>query len=287
MLILHCSDVHITEDYSSVPWLRLGWRRWIAMLELKLGGRGKEYLQAREVLAQIIRDAPAHGAAHVVVSGDITAYGMESEFRGAREAMEPAAADKANCTVIPGNHDCYTPQVIADRLFEKYFGHLLTSDWPEYATDGGFPFVRLLGAEVAVIGLRSAQVPPLPGLSYGVLGRKQLDALGKIVVDRRLDGRAVLVVVHHAPLTFSGRKDKWSHRLMDAEALFKLIPGPRFAILHGHIHRRYYHPATQYRPHIFCAGSSTQKGREGYWLVQASEGKVIGGVQHRPGELSA
>src|SRR5262249_25798317 len=57
MLILHCSDVHITMDYSKVPWLQLGWRRWIAMLELKMGGRGKQYLQAREVLAQIAREA--------------------------------------------------------------------------------------------------------------------------------------------------------------------------------------------------------------------------------------
>src|SRR5260370_11710680 len=141
MLILHCSDVHITEDYLSLPWLRVGWRRWIAMLEVKLGGRGKEYLQAREVLAQIVRDAPAHGASHVVVSGDLTAYAMESEFRGAREALEPVAADKARCTVIPGNHDCYTPQVIADRLFDRDFGHLLLSDWPEQATDCRFPVV--------------------------------------------------------------------------------------------------------------------------------------------------
>ena len=34
---LHCSDTHITEDYSKVPLRKLGWRRWIALGELKLG----------------------------------------------------------------------------------------------------------------------------------------------------------------------------------------------------------------------------------------------------------
>jgi hypothetical protein len=89
----------------------------------------------------------------------------------------------------------------------------------------------------------------------------------------------VLVAVHHAPLKASGGKDKLSHRLVDAEALFRVIPGRRFAIVHGHIHQRYYHPATEARPHIFCAGSSTQKGREGYWLIELKDGEVRGGVQ--------
>jgi 3',5'-cyclic AMP phosphodiesterase CpdA len=282
MLILHCSDVHITEDYSKVPWLQLGWRRWIALLELKIGGRGKQYLQAREVLTQIVQEGEEKGASHLVLSGDLTAYALEQEFSGARAALGAIGSDKRRCTVIPGNHDRYTHEVVADRLFEKYFGPLLESDLPEYRREDGFPFVRLLGDEAAVVGLGSARVPPLPGLSYGVVGRRQRLALREIVQDRRMQGRAVFVVVHHAPLTRSGHKDKLSHRLIDAEALFREIPGPRFALLHGHIHSRYYHPPTDQRPHIFCAGSSTQKGREGYWLIRAENGQIAGGVQQVP-----
>jgi len=286
MLILHCSDVHITQDYSKVPWLQLGWRRWIAMLELKLGGRGKQYLQASEVLAQIAREAEEKGASHLVLSGDLTAYSMEWEFDGAREALGPLSSDKRRCTVIPGNHDCYTPQVVKQRLFEKRFGALLESDFPEYSLENRFPVVRLLGEEAAVVGLLSARVPPMPGLSYGIVGRAQREALRAIVADPRLRGRAMLVAVHHGPLTSSGRKDKWSHRLLDSEALFRVIPGPRFALLHGHIHRRYYHPATDERPHIFCAGSSTQKGREGYWLIRVEKGQIAGGLQQTPARVN-
>jgi len=286
MLILHCSDVHITQDYSKVPWLQLGWRRWIAMLELKLGGRGKQYLQAREVLAQIAREVEEKGASHLVLSGDLTAYAMEWEFDGAREALGHLGSDKRRCTVIPGNHDCYTPEVVAQRLFEKRFGALLESDFPEYSVENGFPVVRLLGEQAAVVALLTARVPPLPGLSYGIVGRAQRKALSAIVADPRLRGRAVLVVVHHGPLTSSGRKDKLSHRLLDSEALFRVIPGPRFALLHGHIHRRYYHPPTEGRPHIFCAGSSTQKGREGYWLIRVENGQIVGGVQQTPARVN-
>jgi len=282
MLILHCSDVHITEDYSKVPWSQLGWRRWIALLELKLGGRGKQYLQAREVLGQIVQEAEEKGANHLVLSGDVTAYSMEREFKGAREALGAMASDRRRCTVIPGNHDCYTPAVVAERLFEKYFGPLLESDLPEYRREDGYPFVRLLGSEAAVVGLGSARVAPCPGLSYGFVGRRQRLALREIVRDSRLRGRAVLVAVHHAPLTDSGRKDKLSHRLIDGDALFREIPGPRFALLHGHIHRRYHHPATDRRPHVFCAGSSTQKGREGYWLIQVENGQIVGWEQQVP-----
>ncbi len=279
MRILHCSDVHITQDYSSVSWLQLGWRRWIALAELKLG-RSAAFAQAPESLAQIAREADRRKVDHLIVSGDITAYSMESEFQGARDALGAIALDRRRCTVIPGNHDRYTPGALASRRFEKYFGHLLVNDLPEYGAVGGFPFVRLIGSEAAVIGLDSARVPPLPGLSNGRVGKKQLRALRQAIQDPRLSGRAVLVAVHHAPLKPSGKKDTLTHGLVDGEALMEALPGERFAILHGHIHHRYHHPPTDKRPHIFGAGSSTQRGQEGYWLIEVSGGRVIGGEPH-------
>src|SRR5208282_199787 len=99
-------------------------------------------------------------------------------------------------------------------------------------------------------------------------------ALERLVADSRLQGRAVLVAVHHAPYKANGRPDKLSHGLVDAEKLLRLLPGPRFAVLHGHIHHRYQHPATATRPHIFGAGSSTEAGDEGYWLLETAGGQI-------------
>jgi 3',5'-cyclic AMP phosphodiesterase CpdA len=282
MRFLHCSDVHITGDYRARSLWSLGWRRMPALGELFLKGRYRNFQRAPETLRQIMRDAERHRAGHVIVSGDVTAYALEEEFDGARAALEPWVSDKEKCTVIPGNHDTYTPGAMRDRRFDRRFGHLLESDLPEIAREGRFPFVRLLDG-AAVIGLRSARVPIVPGASFGVIGRRQLEGLDAALMSPKLDGRAVLVVVHHAPLTKSGKRDRPLHGLVDAGALFKRLRGPRFAVLHGHIHHRYHHPASPERPHIFGAGSSTQAGREGYWLIDVREGKIAGSEMHTPG----
>src|SRR5690242_8204507 len=87
MRFLHCSDVHITADYASLPLLRLGWRRWIAMAELSVGGRKKAYARAPETLATIASDAEQYGVDHFILSGDLTAYALEPEFQLARESL--------------------------------------------------------------------------------------------------------------------------------------------------------------------------------------------------------
>jgi 3',5'-cyclic AMP phosphodiesterase CpdA len=279
MRFLHCSDVHITADYSKVPLLQLGWRRWMALVELKMG-RAYAFARADESLSEIARRADAHQADHFILSGDVTAYSLEVEFARAREALGRLAEDRKRCTVIPGNHDRYTPRSLTSHRFEKYFGHLLESDLPEYCREGPFPFVRLVGEEAAVVGLCSARVALVPGLSLGIIGKRQLDGLREAIRDERVAKRAVLVAVHHAPLTQKGRRDRLSHGLVDAAALLRALPGPRFAVLHGHIHRRYHHPASATQPHIFCAGSSTQLGSEGYWTIDVADGRVLSAAQH-------
>lgn len=283
MRFVHCSDVHITADYLKLPLRRLGWRRWVAFAELTVGGRARAYRQAPQTLATIAREAKAHGADHFILSGDLTAYALDSEFQGAREALGELVEDRTRCTIIPGNHDVYTPGSHRSGRFERYFGHLLHSDMPEHCREGAFPFVRLVGREAAVVGLLSARVPPVPGLAYGTVGPRQLEGLEALIKDPRLEGRAVFVVVHHAPLTAKGTPDRPSHGLRDAEELCRLLPGPRYAVLHGHIHQRYHHPATDGRPHLFGAGSSTEEGHEGYWVIETSGGQVVGGAKHVPG----
>lgn len=286
MRFLHCSDVHITADYATKSPFALGWRRWPALAELSLGGRAHHFAKARQTLAQIAADATALEVDHLIVSGDLTAYALPEEFDGARAALEPWVQDCRRCTVIHGNHDTYTPQAVADRLFEQRFLHLQRSDLPAHCTEGQYPFVKLLGDEVAVVGLLSARVPQLPGFSFGVIGPAQLGALRALLAEPALEGRAVLVVVHHAPLDASGGADKRLHGLTDARALFEVVHGERFAVLHGHIHRRYHHAPTAQRPHLFGAGSSTQAGREGYWVIEASGGRFTHFELRTPGQVA-
>ncbi len=283
MRFLHCSDVHMTADYPSLPMRPLGWRRWLAMFEQTVGGRRKAYARAPATLATIAEDARRWGVDHFILSGDVTQYALEPEFVLARQALGELAEDPGRCTIIPGNHDVFTPGSHRSGRFARHFGQLLHSDLPEHQREGAFPFVRLVGRDAAVVGLLSARVPLVPGIASGLIGAAQLEGLAAVVADPRLEGRALLVVVHHAPFTPGGGADHPLHRLRDSKALIRLLRGPRFAVLHGHIHHRYHLPATAERPHVFCAGSSTQAGREGYWIIEVEQGQVVGGRQHVPG----
>jgi 3',5'-cyclic AMP phosphodiesterase CpdA len=284
MRFLHCSDIHVVGNYQRPSIFELGWRRMPALAELKLRGRARYFADSPKTIRTIVEDVDRHRADHLIVSGDLTGYALEEEFDGAREALGPISQDKRRCTVIPGNHDTYTPGALADHRFERRFGHLLESDLPQHTREGPYPFVRLLDDGAAVIGLLSARVGLVPGFSFGIIGQRQLEGLKLLIDDPALAGRAVLIVVHHAPLTREGKPDSKLHGLVDARKLFEIAHGPRFAVLHGHIHKRYHHPATPQRPHIFGAGSSTQRGSEGYWLIDVRDGKFVGSEMRRPGQ---
>ncbi len=273
MRILHISDVHVQVDYERSVWGEIGWRRLVAQLELKLAKRAKRFRDAPETLEQLLRKAEAAGGFdHVILSGDLTALAVDEEFNGVREALGALADRPDKLTVIPGNHDVFTPGSLKKRRFEKWFGHLLHSDLPRYQVEGPWPTVRLVEDELAIIGLNSARVPPVPGIAAGRVGDDQLAAMIRACQDPVMRGRNIVAVVHHAPLRPDGRLDRRIHGLLDAE---RLIEACRIAGVHaifcGHIHHRYNY-AIQGGPTIICGGSSTAKDREGYLLVESKEG---------------
>jgi hypothetical protein len=56
-------------------------------------------------------------------------------------------------------------------------------------------------------------------------------------------------------------------------------------LVHGHIHHTYHHAATADRPALFCAGSATMRGREGFWLYDVDPGTLRARQGHyRDGE---
>ncbi|MHB8416978.1 MAG: metallophosphoesterase family protein [Myxococcales bacterium] len=263
MKILHLSDLHFQAEYPVKRWPRLGWRRIAAQAEFRLLRRRLLFLRVAEVVASILEAAERLGVEHIVVSGDLTALALPEEFEAARAALTPWLG---RMTVVPGNHDRYTPAAARERAFEKAFAPALSSDLPELCREDVFPVVKLIGEEVAVIGLNSARVPPVPGLAAGFVGRAQREALVEISRHPALRGRALLLAVHHAPLRPSGWPDLPTHGLLDGRRVLALAAAAgAVALCHGHIHQRY-RLAGPGRLGIFCAGSSTEAGMEGYWL---------------------
>ncbi|MCL2625851.1 MAG: metallophosphoesterase [Cystobacterineae bacterium] len=278
MRILHCSDFHVLTHYAATPWRQLGWRRLPALAELYVHKRGEHFAYAKPNVSRLTAEATRLQVDHMVVSGDLTGYAMEEEFAEAAHLLGGWGLCASRLTVVPGNHDCYARDSYA--LFAKHFSALLHSDMPEYAREGPFPLVRLLGEEAAIVALKSSRLPFMPGASFGYLGKAQWEGLEGLLEDARLKRRWVGILLHHAPLNSKGSPDKPHHAFYGAKRLLRRLASPQYALLHGHIHRRYMHPATARRPALFCAGSSTWRGREGYWLLETEGGRLKSFEEH-------
>jgi 3',5'-cyclic AMP phosphodiesterase CpdA len=187
--------------------------------------RNRHRYYRREVLDALVADMQAHAPDHIAVTGDLVNLALEAEFAPALSWLKQVGpADRV--TAIPGNHDAY---VRATRQrFAETFSDYLKGDGATAVHV--YPFVRRRGP-VALIGLSSA-VPTAPFMATGTLGRAQLEALDKILIDLAAEKAFRVLLVHH-PL----RSDSRPKRLTDASRLIALIERHGVdLILHGHDH---------------------------------------------------
>lgn len=260
MKLLHFSDPHLQLPRWRERSLReLGPLRAVASVEL-WRGRGRAYDGALETLRAIVRAGAS--ADHVVCTGDLTQLGHAEEFALAREALEPL---RGKLTVIPGNHDRYPLGGRPNRLFEESF-------------PGHGDAVTLVGSSLALVKHDTAGAVSWPVVSRG--HARGLDALSRTLRSPELEGRCKLVLVHHAPLCEDGREKFPLHFLAGARALLRVAAeGGAQAILCGHRHERYDLAAAPGQARVICAGSSTQRGHEGYWELELERGVIAAAVR--------
>jgi 3',5'-cyclic AMP phosphodiesterase CpdA len=208
-------------------------------------GRGRDYDEALPTLRQIVRDADTLRADLVVCTGDLTQLAMEEEFALAREALAPLLDRLVS---IPGNHDRYPLAGRANKLYETYF--------PSRPLPEDFTVVDSCG-EVC-----------WPVISPGRIADAEL----------RRDFSRKIVLVHHAPFRGGGVPDVRWKRLRGARKLLEATRDAA-AVLCGHVHERF-----QAR-NVICAGSSTMRGDEGYWVIELVPGRVLRPELYSPGAV--
>lgn len=272
--VVHLSDLHLQADTSGLSVADIGLHRAIPRIELEQLGRGRRFDGAGPRLARVAEELDALAPDAVLVSGDLTALALECEFHAAHDVLAAFAGPRRPVFAVPGNHDRYAPEGPRSRLFEDHLAHLLASDLPAYADRQGYPFVRFAGPELAVVGLDSTRVPSYAGYLFGRLGDDQLARLDALLGDPALAGRTVVAMVHHAPLDASGRRNPIRGGLLDGARMLELLAGRCAALLCGHVHERYRVAAGESRPELFCAGSATEHGGEGYWVIELEDGRV-------------
>ena len=174
MRCLHFSDVHVNVPWHELPLGEMFNKRLVGGANLLLR-RKRLFRAAREKLAVLARFAEAQAVDLAICTGDYTALGTWPELEAARRAVEALRRPRGFITV-PGNHDLYLPDTLLDRRFERVFGDLLGTDWPEYAV-GDFPAVRLFDDRLAVVTINSARPNPQIRRSSGRIADNQLAAL--------------------------------------------------------------------------------------------------------------
>lgn len=224
-----------------------------------------------EALCQLHRDEQFD---LVICTGDFVGLGTNPELAAAREALAPLLDAPLGFIGVPGNHDAY----LAGRghRVEDYFADVLHSDVSHRPVDGPWPLVRVLTPSLAVIALNSARVRPSIWDATGRMPDEQVHAMRNLAHDRELARRFVFVVTHYAPRLSDGEPDRPSHRMVNAEQFLDACSGLHHgAILSGHVHERYaVKPSGLHLP-IFCAGSATHEGREGFWVYEMGDQQAM------------
>jgi 3',5'-cyclic AMP phosphodiesterase CpdA len=276
--IVHLSDIHHQIDWRERSLWSSGWRGAPGRFELHGLGRLRRFQGVQDRIKRLIDLVLGHEPDHVLLTGDLTALGDEAELVHVRLLFASLIAE-GRLTVIPGNHDRYTDTPSA-RRFERVFADLLRSDLPEYADAQGYPFVKLLGNRLALVGLDSTRVHSWSHYVVGRLGPRQLRALTRVLDDPRLEGRTILVLSHHGPVGPSGTFAWRESGLLDAAAFMRTLRGRTVVVHHGHSHHRYWHRARDGAPHLFGGGSSTEGSRAGFWQLELEDHRVLEATAH-------
>lgn len=272
--ILHFSDVHVQESVLAVPPSELLSKRALAVANLWLA-RGRLFKDAPSKLGALARFAERERIDFALCTGDYTAIGTEVEYASVRTAIDPLTRAPLGFCTVPGNHDLYLADTLRDSRFERHFGAFTTTDLPQYAVDGAYPYVRFVSDTLAIVGVNSAKPNPNPFSSSGRVPESQLTALAQLLDDARLARRRVIVMTHYGVLRRDGRPDAPHHGLENAADLVRICARPQVMLVHGHIHGRYFHAPEPGRPWLFCAGSATLREREGIWLYEIDGARVF------------
>jgi len=216
--IVHLTDLHV----QTVPRAReLVGKRLIGSANLYLLGRKSKFSEdaQRAAVAAALREEPDV----VVITGDLTAQALDSEFAAARELLEPITRDIPT-VLIPGNHDTYVREPVPGQKMRQYF-----SPW----MGSRMPWLHRFD-DVSFLALETCRAHPL---SSGVTPSEQLPEAASLL--KEAEGTFVFLCIHYPLRGRRGEPYGPSTRALsnaaEVEAWLSRTPGVG-AILHGHEH---------------------------------------------------
>ena len=180
-------------------------------------------------------------------------------------------------SVVPGNHDYYTPEAVRAGRFEKHYGDLVFGAAAGAPPDSGNPSVPAGPSDPTgqsgrdypafkdfdgcrLILARTPAATP-PGFSWGRLGAAQLSEINRLSVEAAGQGRYVVLAQHHH-LHDRGDVHELTGPFKDRDAELAMLAGsPIGVVIHGHDHaHRDWEIESAHasgRTRIICCGSSS------------------------------
>ena len=223
-LLAHLSDPHLgpmpkPRGFDLVGKRAIGYINW---------QRKRYAIHRREVLAQLVADVHARKPDHIAITGDLVNIALPAEFIEASAWLKTVGSPH-DVSLVPGNHDAY--DIFTRHHFARAWADYLRGD--DGAAPPAFPYIRRRGP-LALIGVSTA-IPTAPFMATGVVGRKQREALERILPQLARENLCRVLMIHHPPYIAPGR---WIARLRDADELRDILKrhGAEMG-LHGHDHR--------------------------------------------------
>jgi 3',5'-cyclic AMP phosphodiesterase CpdA len=269
--IVWLSDLHVEADDKSVPGTVSPLKRFAGNLMQFKATPLTQYFKIRN-MQTILSRARELKPDHILVTGDLTNYARESQFRSVHDEFlntqamlrkdgttvtPPVAAklDPSLWTILPGNHDV-TNESAGDGvvranlgMFFKYFANAYDFEPQGNNFDLAFPLIKRLKGRngdilVRLIGLDSTVSNPVWDVGVNARGRVDVEQMSRLTKRLSEEGSAdiVLVALHHHPIVVvelnSAIEDYFlSLKEGDGRKLVKLCANTGVsAILHGHFH---------------------------------------------------
>jgi 3',5'-cyclic AMP phosphodiesterase CpdA len=227
--LAHVTDPHF-RGFREIRPLDFAGKRAVGLANLVVNRVRKHKM---DLLEDLRRDLRAVAPDHLALTGDLSNVSINGEWRVALAWLDLCGLGPEAVTVIPGNHDAYVPQVVADRSFEKLFAAYQTSDIDRDPEVAYYPFVQIR-ERVALIAVSSAVATGDLG-AWGQIGDEQLQRLEGLLRLPELAPLTRVVLLHHPPLVHKGGEHR---NLRDRDAFAAVLArAGADLVLHGHDHQ--------------------------------------------------
>jgi len=205
----------------------------------------KSWMFLHDMLDECIEMVNQENPDVVIITGDVTDYGLRAEFEGVKKVLERI---RSPYLIVPGNHDSRHEGY---KKFEEFFGKRF--------------FVKKVG-NYKFIGLDSSE----PDIDEGRIGRAQLEWL-----QHHLSPQSVVFLHHHlVPIPYTGRE---RNVLVDAGEMLKILDMHNVPlVLSGHKHVPWVWKVNNTVVSTAGTASCERTGsNQSFDIIEIGDGKII------------